>query len=107
MQTAKILEDDFSIKASVLDLRFAKPLDEELLISLSKQYKKWFVFSDGAKIGGVASVISLLKEREKLDISINSFEYEDEFIPHGATSLMEERLGLTPKQIADSIIKLS
>jgi len=35
-----------------------------------------------------------------------SFEYEDSFIPHGNTKLVEESLGLLPKQLADKISKL-
>ncbi|MEO1953148.1 MAG: 1-deoxy-D-xylulose-5-phosphate synthase, partial [Campylobacterales bacterium] len=52
-QTAKFLDEDVSI----LDLRFVKPLDETMLREMAKRHKKWFVFSDTAKIGGVASAL--------------------------------------------------
>jgi 1-deoxy-D-xylulose-5-phosphate synthase len=92
-------------KVAILDLRFVKPLDEEMLITLSKTYKKWFVFSDSAKQGGVGSaILELLSQKEIKDISLTTFEYDDAFITHGNTKLVEESLGLLPEQLAKKII---
>ena len=93
----EFLEEDVSI----LDLRFVKPLDENILKNLATKHKKWFVFSDSSKAGGVGSAILEFLAKEKiLDIELTSFEYEDEFITHGNTKLVEESLGLLPKQLA-------
>ena len=100
IETTKHLD----IEASILDLRFVKPLDEEMLISLAKEYKEWFVFSDGTKVGGVASAILELFEDKDIDINITTFEFEDKFIPHGKTTLVEESLGLLPKQLAKRVM---
>ena len=91
-------------KPSILDLRFVKPLDEEMLKELSTKHKKWFIFSDSAKMGGVGSAILEYLAKEKItDIEVTSFEYEDEFITHGNTKLVEESLGLLPEQLAKVI----
>ena len=92
---------ELDIDVAILDLRFVKPLDKEALQELSKRYKKWYVFSDSAKMGGVASAIL---ELGISDITITSFEYEDEFIPHGNTTLVEESMGLLPKQLVKKIV---
>jgi len=102
MQTAKILEKS-GINSCVVDLRFVKPLDEKLLVSLAKKYRQWYVFSDSAKYGGVASLLGLLKEKNSLHVEIKSFEYEDKFIQHGNTNLIEEMLDILPEQIAKTI----
>jgi len=39
------------------------------------------------------------------DVALRSFEYEDDFITHGNTALVEESLGLRPEQIAQKIRK--
>ena len=104
MQTAILLEKE-DINSCVVDLRFAKPLDEECLVDLAKKYKQWFVFSDSAKYGGVGSLLGLLKEKNSLHVEIESFEYEDEFIQHGNTKLVEESMELLPKQLAQKIVK--
>lgn len=90
---------DFDI--SLLDLRFVKPLDENRLVELSKRYKKWFIFSDSVKFGGVASAIGELFFKKGIkDIDLKTFEFDDRFIPHGKTEDVEEFLGLSPAQLA-------
>ena len=86
------------------DLKFVKPLDKELLVNLAQRYNQWYVFSDSAKIGGVASLLGMLKEEMRLHVTIKTFEYKDDFITHGATHLIEERLGMTPEQLAEVIL---
>ena len=98
-QTEKLHEEDIAI----LDLRFVKPLDEDLLKKLASKYEKWYVFSDSQKQGGVGSAILEFANREKLCINLISFEYEDDFIQHGDTKLVEEKLGLNPSQLVEKI----
>ncbi len=98
-QTEKLHEEDIAI----LDLRFVKPLDETLLKELSSKYDDWYVFSDSQKQGGVASAILEFLNKENLCVNLTSFEYEDEFIQHGDTKLVEEGLGLHPHQLVEKI----
>ncbi|MGE4395905.1 MAG: 1-deoxy-D-xylulose-5-phosphate synthase [Sulfurimonas sp.] len=99
-ETSKHL--DFAV--SILDLRFVKPLDEEMLREMAVKHKKWFVFSDSAKMGGVGSAILEFLAKEKiLDVEVVSFEYEDRFITHGNTKQVEESLGLLPEQLAKKV----
>jgi 1-deoxy-D-xylulose-5-phosphate synthase len=99
-ETAKHLSQELSI----LDLRFVKPLDEQMLLALAKKHTKWFVFSDSAKMGGVGSaILEFLASEQITNIQLRSFEYEDEFITHGNTKLVEEDLGLLPEQLAQKV----
>lgn len=101
-ETAELIDKDVNI----LDLRFVKPLDEEMLKNLSSRCKKWFVFSDTSKTGGVASAILEFLSKEKINsVEVVSFEYEDEFITHGNTKLVEESLGILPKQLAEKVME--
>jgi len=100
-QTAALLEENIAI----LDLRFVKPIDEEMLITLSTKYKKWYVFSDSAKRAGVGSaILECLSENKIQDVVVTSFEYDDAFITHGNTKLVEESLGILPEQLAQKIL---
>ncbi len=101
---ALAVASELNSSVSIIDLRFVKPLDTQLLKSLAQNHKKWFIFSDSAKIGGVGSAILEFLNHEKIaDIELVSFEYEDEFIVHGATQQVEESLGLLPEQLAEKI----
>jgi 1-deoxy-D-xylulose-5-phosphate synthase len=89
---------------AILDLRFVKPLDEKMLTMLGKKYKKWFIFSDSAKLGGVGSaILEFLSQNGMQDIVLTSFEYDDAFITHGNTKLVEESLGILPEQLAQRV----
>ena len=102
-ETAELMDKDVNI----LDLRFVKPLDEEMLKELSLRCKKWFVFSESSKMGGVGSAVLEFLSKEKIsDIDVVSFEYEDKFITHGNTKLVEESLGVLPTQLAEKVMEL-
>ncbi len=101
-ETYELTKD--KIEPAILDLVFVKPLDEDLLIDLSKKYKKWYIFSDSVKRGGVGSAILEILQKHKIkDIDVISFEYEDKFIEHGNTKKVEESLSLLPKQLAQIV----
>ena len=97
---AEMNRDDISL----LDLRFVKPLDREMLKNLASKHKQWFVFSDTSAAGGVGSaILEFLAEERIRDIGLTTFEYGDQFITHGNTALVEESLQLLPKQLAQRV----
>jgi len=92
--------------AALLDLRFVKPLDGELLQMLAGRHKRWFVFSDSAAAGGVGSaLLEWLSEAGIADVRLQSFEYGDAFITHGPTPKVEASLGLLPEQLAARMLE--
>ncbi len=100
--TANLLDIDITI----VDLRFVKPLDKELLTKLATHTTKWYIFSDSQKQGGVGSAILEFLNEAKIQIELVTFEYEDIYIQHGDTKLLEEDLGILPSQLAKKV-KLS
>jgi 1-deoxy-D-xylulose-5-phosphate synthase len=99
IDTANLLKEDVTI----VDLRFVKPLDRELLTKLSKHSNKWFIFSDSQKEGGVGSALLEFLNEAKIKIELVTFEYEDIYIQHGDTKLLEEDLGILPSQLAKKV----
>jgi 1-deoxy-D-xylulose-5-phosphate synthase len=99
IDTELLCEDDYTI----VDLRFVKPLDKELLLNLAKTTKKWYIFSDSQAQGGVGSALLEFISKNDLDIKITTFEYDDIYIQHGDTKLLEEELGILPTQLAKKI----
>ncbi len=94
------------LDANLVDLVFAKPLDSELLLELANKCKKWYIFSDSAKKGGIGEILAgFLQEHKILDVSITSFEYDDSFITHGETKLVEASLGLSLEDLEQKISK--
>ncbi len=92
-------------EVGLLDLVFVKPLDTKLLTELAARYSRWYVFSDSAKMGGVGSALCEFLAENNLheSVEVTTFEYEDDFITHGNTQLVEESLELLPEQLAEKI----
>ena len=87
-----------------MDLVFVKPLDTELLMQLCQKHKKWFIFSDSAKKGGVGEILSsFLQDNKIYDVSVVSFEFDDKFITHGKTADVEKSLKIDTYSIKDKI----
>ncbi|RME58344.1 MAG: 1-deoxy-D-xylulose-5-phosphate synthase [Candidatus Dadabacteria bacterium] len=90
LEAEKLLREDISLSSTVVNARFAKPLDSELLCSLIKEHKVTAVIEDGAKKGGFGSAIleMINKEEEKEGIKFSSrvilFGMEDFFTPHAS-----------------------
>ncbi|MCE3046848.1 1-deoxy-D-xylulose-5-phosphate synthase [Helicobacter kayseriensis] len=91
------------IDASLVDLRFCKPLDQEGLTPLIQEHRHIFVLSDTYEKGGVGSAILEMLSSQGICKVITSFEVKDMFVPHGRTERVEEMLGLLPSQIAQVI----
>ncbi len=99
-QTMKHLNETISL----LDLRFVKPLDSQMLRIMAQQHKEWYVFSDSSAMGGVGSaLLEWLSSENISDVKVVTFEYPDHFIKHGNTRLVEESLGLLSHQLAAKI----
>lgn len=102
---AYLVNKNLNFKATLVDLRFAKPLDLKLIQEIAKTHKKIYVFSDGVKLGGIAQTISLLLLENSIFTPVCSFEFEDKFIPHGNTVDIEKILKLDTNSITKIIKK--
>lgn len=101
---AVIVSNLLKFDVNLVDLIFAKPLDKALLLKFAKFSKIWYVISDSAKIGGIGEILSaFLQKHEIYDVRVKSFEYEDKFIKHGNTKVVEEALKIDEISIANKI----
>lgn len=93
------LLNEQNIKVSVINARFVKPLDEDMLSRLKEKYI--VTVEDNVLAGGLGSLVnSYFASGGKV---IKNFAYGDEFIPHGGVGeLMAER-GLSYEAITDYI----
>jgi len=91
------------IKAAVINARFVKPLDEKLLLALSKKHNIWLTIEEGTLNGGFGSAILEFLEKENLlnKIIVDRMGLSDEFIPQGNISELLKLVKLTPEDIAE------
>lgn len=96
------------ISAGVVNMRFAKPLDEELLLEHAAQYAKIVTLEEGVLQGGVGSaVLETLNAAKMLQkCQVLTLGIPDEFVLHGDKKLLFKDLGLDVETIAVKIAAL-
>ena len=96
------------ISAGVVNMRFAKPLDEELLLEHAAQYGQIVTLEEGVLQGGVGSaVLETLNAAKMLQkCQVLTLGIPDEFVLHGDKKLLFKDLGLDVETIADKIAAL-
>ena len=84
------------ISAGVVNMRFVKPLDKELLLAQAKEYGKIVTLEEGVLQGGVGSaVLETLNEAQLLTkCQVLTLGIPDEFVLHGDKKLLFKDLGL-------------
>lgn len=103
---AKLAEQ--GISAGVVNMRFAKPLDKELLLAHAAQYGKIVTLEEGALQGGVGSaVLETLNEAKILQqCRVLTLGIPDEFVLHGDKKLLMKDLGLDVDAIVSKTIAM-
>ena len=91
------------LNATLIDMRFIKPLDTELLANLAQEHTLFVTLEDNAIMGGAGSAVNEFVQANKLDIKILNLGIPDEFIKHGTQQEMNEVMGLDSQGILNSI----
>ena len=87
---AKVLEKE-KIYCEVINARFLKPLDENLIFESLKKTKRAITIEDGILSGGIGESVIKLCNKKNINIQIKTFGYEDCFIEHGSNDKLEEK----------------
>lgn len=89
------------IHAGVVNLRFAKPLDKELILKTAREYRYLITAEENALHGGVGSaIIELLNEAGLYNVKVLRLGIPDHFIEHGSRTLLLRDLALDEEGIA-------
>jgi 1-deoxy-D-xylulose-5-phosphate synthase len=88
------------------DMRFMKPLDQDLLHNICKKYHDIITVEDGCLTGGLGSLIKTFALDNKYNVNIISMGIPDEFIEQGTVSELKTLIALNSESIAEIINKL-
>jgi 1-deoxy-D-xylulose-5-phosphate synthase len=91
------------LNATLVDMRFAKPLDEALLTELAASHNRFITVEDNAIIGGAGSAVNEFVAAEQLKVSCLNIGLPDQFIKHGSQQEIYTELGLDSAGILASI----
>ena len=104
IKEAKEISKD--LKATLVDMRFVKPLDEELLKKLLTKSKVFISIEDGSIMGGAGSAVQEFVSKENIDVKSILFGIPDEFIEHASREEMLIDAGLDIKNIKSKLSKV-
>jgi 1-deoxy-D-xylulose-5-phosphate synthase len=104
MQAAEILSEH-GIEATVVNARFAKPLDTELILPLAQQIGRVVTLEEGCIIGGFGSAVAESLLDHNLMVPITRIGVPDVLVDHATPEQSMAELGLTPAQIAERVRK--
>ncbi|HLH63068.1 MAG TPA: 1-deoxy-D-xylulose-5-phosphate synthase [Ktedonobacteraceae bacterium] len=104
---AKELAEE-GIHVAVVNARWAKPLDEELILRLAMGTRRIVTIEDHVVAGGFGSaVLELLEARASLPhVDIRLIGFPDRLVEHGAPSILKELYGLTSSHVKDVVREL-
>ncbi|MGB3758343.1 MAG: 1-deoxy-D-xylulose-5-phosphate synthase [Rivularia sp. (in: cyanobacteria)] len=105
LQAAEILSEH-GVEATVINARFCKPLDTELMFPLAKQIGKVVTLEEGCLMGGFGSAVAEALLDADILVPIKRFGVPDILVDHAKPDQSKAELGLTSPQIAQRILKI-
>jgi 1-deoxy-D-xylulose-5-phosphate synthase len=92
------------IQAAVVNARWAKPLDEEMILALAKSTRRLITIEDHVVTGGFGSAVLELLERHAINaIETRVIGLPDKFVEHGAPTILKELYGLSSAHIKEVV----
>ena len=92
------------LNATVLDMRFVKPLDEELLISIARTHDALVFVEDSAVKGGAGSACLEVLADQNIQIESMQIGLPDEYVEHGEVNFLLDLYGLSPEKIKQRVL---
>jgi len=103
LQTAEILSEH-GIEATVVNSRFSKPLDTEMILTLAEKIGRVVTLEEGCVSGGFGSaVVEALLDRDVV-VPVKRIGIPDVLVDHAQPHESKADLGLSSSQIADRIL---
>ncbi len=95
------------VEATVVNARFAKPLDSKLLIDVASRAKRVITVEENVLSGGFGSSVADLFQKAGMDdVQIRCVGLPDEFIEHGPQAVLRSRYGLDAEGIGRQVLDL-
>lgn len=102
-EVQKQLKERMDMDAALVNARFVKPIDEELLRSFADTYELVVTLEENVKDGGFGERVLAFADEEDLPFGVEIIALPDRFIPHGSVSYQMKQVGFTPEDICGRI----
>ena len=96
---ANITSETSTTSIAHYDMRFLKPLDEDILHEVGKKFKRIVTVEDGVRNGGLGSAVTEWMSDHDYNVKITRLGLPDNFVEHGTISQLREIVGLDNESI--------
>jgi len=100
----KLKEDQIHI--GHFDMRYAKPLDTEMIDFILSNYDHIITLEDGTKLGGFGSAVAEYVAEKGVGVSVKIMGVPDEIIEHGSQRELHDEVGIGPEGVVGTVKKL-
>ena len=104
MQAAEILSEH-GIEATVINARFVKPLDTELILPLAKHIGRVVTLEEGCLMGGFGSAVAEALLDADIVVPVKRIGVPDILVDHATPDQSFAELGLSSPQIAETVLQ--
>ena len=105
MQVAEILSEH-GVEATVINARFCKPLDEELMFPLAKKIGRVVTLEEGCIMGGFGSAVMEALQDASIVVPVKRIGVPDILVEHAEPNESKAALGLNSSQIAEKVMQV-
>jgi 1-deoxy-D-xylulose-5-phosphate synthase len=103
MQAAEILSEH-GIEATVINARFVKPLDTDLIVPLAQKIGRVVTLEEGCVMGGFGSAVAEALLDADVVVPVKRIGIPDVLVEHATPDESKAELGLTSRQIAERVL---
>lgn len=101
---ARLEAEGYSV--AVINPRFVKPLDREMVASYARRVAAFVTFEDGVKMGGFGSAVLEALEEMGSNLPVVRIGWPDQFIEHGKVEALRQKYGLTVEDAYAQVLPL-
>jgi 1-deoxy-D-xylulose-5-phosphate synthase len=102
-EAAELLKRE-GINVQIVNARFIKPLDEQMLLALASEGKHMIVLEENAELGGLgSSVLEFYSLKGIYGLTIRIIGVPDIFVEHGTIKEQRKEIGLTAERVATEL----
>jgi 1-deoxy-D-xylulose-5-phosphate synthase len=104
---AALLKQNHGVEATVVNARFIKPLDRELIIPLARNIRRILTVEENIVQGGFGSaVLELLSDHEINDVIVKRLGIRDQFVEHGPQEVLRGKYQVDAAAIIDTALSM-
>ncbi|HPQ09473.1 MAG TPA: 1-deoxy-D-xylulose-5-phosphate synthase [Bacteroidia bacterium] len=105
-EAIQTLQEKYKINPAQYDMRFVKPIDEEILHEALSKYPVIITIEDGTIIGGLGSAVLEFMADNYYKNQVIRMGIPDRFIEHGEPMELYEECGISPNKIVEKVLEI-